>query len=143
MNLFKLGMSAVMSAVLCAGVAFAKEPVDPQPAQPLTYVNASYHKVVPEVAKKMMESEKVVILDVRTPEEVKTDGYIKGSVNVPLDQLKPGVKLEAAPDLNQKILVHCKSGVRAEKASKILVETGYKNVYNFYGTLQWPFGLTK
>ena len=64
-------------------------------------------------------------------------------MNVPLSTLKPGVKLEAAPDLNQKVLVQCKSGVRAEKASKILVESGYKHVYNFYGTSQWPFGLVK
>lgn len=143
MNLRTLALCAAVAASFAFGSVQAKEPVEPQPATPLTYVNPSYHKITPDVAKKMMESEKVVILDVRTPEEVKADGYIKGSVNVPLDQLRPGVKLEAAPDLNQKILVHCKSGVRAEKASKILVETGYKNVYNFYGTLQWPYELTK
>ena len=123
MNLRTLALCAAVAASFAFGSVQAKEPVEPQPATPLTYVNPAYHKITPDVAKKMMESEKVVILDVRTPEEVKTDGYIKGSVNVPLDQLK--------------------SGVRAEKASKILVETGYKNVYNFYGTLQWPFGLTK
>ena len=138
MNLRTLALCAAVAASFAFGSVQAKEPVEPQPATPLTYVNPAYHKITPDVAKKMMESEKVVILDVRTPEEVKA-----GSVNVPLDQLRPGVKLEAVPDLNQKILVHCKSGVRAEKASKILVETGYKNVYNFYGTLQWPYELTK
>ena len=141
MNLFKLGMSAVMSAVLCAGVAFAKEPVDPQPAQPLTYVNASYHKVVPEVAKKMME-EGVVLIDVREPKEF-AEGPVKGAINVPLSVFKPGMKLEAVPNLNDKVLVQCRSGVRAERAAKMLIESGYKNVYNAYGTLQWKYGFVK
>lgn len=143
MNLRTLILCATLGAAVSVGAVQAKEPVEPQPATPLTYTNPGYHKITPDVAKKMMETEKVVILDVRTPKEVKADGYIKGSVNVPLDQLKAGVKLEAAPDLNQKILVHCKSGVRAEKAAVILNQTGYKNVYNFYGTLQWPFELVK
>lgn len=132
-----------MVAGLIAGQAQALEPVNPQPATPLTFEHPAYHKITPDVAKSMMEKGGVVVLDVRTAKEVAEDGRIKGSVNVPLDQLKVGEKLAAAPDLNQKILVHCKSGVRAEKASKILVETGYKNVYNFYGTQQWPFGLEK
>ena len=91
----------------------------------------------------MMEEGNVVILDVRNPDEIQAEGKIKGSVNVPLGELRPGVKLQAAPDLNQKILVHCRSGVRAEKASQILIETGYKDVYNFYGTMQWPYELVK
>lgn len=57
--------------------------------------------------------------------------------------LKPGMKLKAVPNLNDKVLVQCKSGVRAENASKILIETGYKNAYNAYGTSQWKYGLVK
>ena len=128
-------------AMLCSSV-YAQEPVNPQPATPLTYENAAYQKITPDVAKKMMEEGGVVVIDVREPNEY-AEGHVKGAVNVPLSTLKPGVKLEAAPDLNQKVLVQCKSGVRAEKASKILVESGYKHVYNFYGTSQWPFGLVK
>lgn len=134
---------ASMISLLGSTMVYAAEPVNPQPAIPLTFEHQSYHKIVPTEAKKMMEEGNVVILDVRTPEEVKADGYIEGSVNVPLQDLKVGQKLAAAPDLNQKILVHCKSGVRAEKAAKILIETGYTDVYNFYGTLQWPYPLKK
>lgn len=141
MNFMKLGLAAAITAVLSMGMAMAQEPVNPQPARPLTYSNTAYHKVTPDVAKKMME-EGVVLIDVRSPEEY-AEGHVKGAINVPCDQLKVGEKLKAVPNLNDKVLVQCRSGVRAEIASEILVKTGYKNVYNAYGTLQWPFGLVK
>ena len=53
------------------------------------------------------------------------------------------MKLEAVPNLNDKVLVQCRSGVRAERAAKMLIESGYKNVYNAYGTLQWKYGFVK
>lgn len=133
MNL-KAGVLAV-AAALSMGVAVAQEPVDPQPAQPLTYSHPAYHKVTPEVAKQMM-NEGVVLIDVREADEF-AEGHVKGAVNVPLSTFKPGMKLEAVPNLESKVLVQCKSGVRAEKAAKMLVESGYKHVYNAYGTSQW------
>ena len=133
-------ISALLGSVLLCSTAFALEPADPQPATPLTFENPAYQKVVPSVAQEMIK-EGVVVIDVRNPIERITEGYIKGSVNVPLPTLKPGAKLTAAPDFNQKVLVHCRSGVRAENASKILVATGYKHVYNMYGILQWPYEL--
>lgn len=133
-------LSLVLCSALLSTQAFALEPVDPQPATPLTFENPAYHKVVPSEAIKMIR-DGVVVIDVRNPVERITEGFIKGSVNVPLPTLKVGAKINAAPDFNQKILVHCRSGVRAENASKILVATGYKNVYNMYGILQWPYEL--
>lgn len=133
-------VSLLIGSMLLSGAAFALEPVEPQPATPLTFENPAYQKVVPAQAREMIK-EGVVVIDVRNPIERLTEGYIKGSVNVPLPSLKVGAKLTAAPDFNQKILVHCRSGVRAENASKILVQTGYKHVYNMYGILQWPYEL--
>ena len=119
---------------------WAIEPVDPQPAMPLTFENPAYHKVVPSEAREMMKKG-VVVIDVRMPVERIKEGFIEGSVNVPLPYLKPGAMLTAQPDVNQPVLVHCRSGVRAEAASKILIQTGYKAVYNMYGILQWPYDL--
>ena len=87
MNLMRIGLTAMISM----GIACAQEPVDPQPAKPLTYVHPSYHKVTPDVAKKMME-EGVVLIDVREPDEF-AEGHVKGAVNVPMSVLKPGMKL--------------------------------------------------
>lgn len=133
-------VSLLIGSMLLSGSAFALEPVEPQPATPLTFENPAYQKVVPAQAREMIK-EGFVVIDVRNPIERLTEGYIKGSVNVPLSSLKVGAKLTAAPDFNQKILVHCRTGVRAENASKILVQTGYKHVYNMYGILQWPYEL--
>ncbi len=141
MRFAKAGFAAIMTAVLSINVACALEPVDPQPATPLTYSNPAYHKVTPDVAKKMME-EGAVLIDVRNPEEF-ASGHVKGAVNVPLEKFKVGMRLEAVPNVNDKVLVQCRSGVRAERASKILIESGYKNVYNAYGTMQWKYGLVK
>ena len=54
-----------LAAGLLVGQAHALEPVNPQPATPLTYSNPAYHKITPQVAKKMMEEGNVVILDVQ------------------------------------------------------------------------------
>ena len=48
-------LAALCAGMLAFGAAQAQEPVNPQPAQPLTYVNPAYAKVTPEVGKKMME----------------------------------------------------------------------------------------
>ena len=133
-------LSVILGSFLLAGVSHALEPVEPQPATPLTFSDPAYQKVIPSVAKEMI-ADGVVVIDVRSPMERITEGFIPGSVNVPLPALKVGAKLTAAPDFNQKVLVHCRSGVRAENAAKILVATGYKHVYNMYGTLQWPYPL--
>ena len=126
--------------ILAISNAHALEPLEPQPAVPLTFTNPAYQKVVPAEALKMIK-EGVVVIDVRNPIERLTEGYIKGSVNVPLSSLKSGAKLTVAPDFDQKVLVHCRSGVRAENAARILISTGYKHVYNMYGILQWPYKL--
>ena len=51
-------LAALCAGMLAFGAAQAQEPVNPQPAQPLTYVNPAYAKVTPEVGKKMMEEMK-------------------------------------------------------------------------------------
>ncbi len=137
---FKLIFTASALAFLLGGCAAQAqlEPVEPQPASPLTYTHPSYHKVTPDVALQMMKNG-VPVIDVRSPDEYQ-QGHIAGSINVPLDTLKLGTILEAQPDITKPLLVHCRSGVRAEQASKILVESGYQQVYNMYGTLQWPYG---
>lgn len=103
-----------------------------------TEKKASFSNITPEEAKKRMDSEKdIILLDVRTKEEYET-GHIKGSMLIPVDILR----VEAEKNLKDKdssIFIYCRSGNRSVTAANILVELGYKNVYNLGGIKDWPY----
>jgi len=97
-----------------------------------------YKKITHVEAKKIMDTEKdIIILDVRTPEEF-ADSYIDGAINIPNEQIKDSL-LEQIPDKSAKILVYCRSGRRSQEAAKKLIKIGYTNVYDFGGLIDWPF----
>lgn len=98
--------------------------------------------ISPEEAKKRLDSEKgIILLDVRTQEEY--DGeHIKDSVLIPVDKLK-GEAENKLKDKEAVIFVYCRSGNRSTTAANILVELGYKNVYNLGGINQWPYEIVK
>lgn len=68
-----------------------------------------------------------VIIDVRTKGEF-NGGNIKGSVNIPLDQLASN--LGKLKDKNSPIITCCASGMRSANAKMILKSKGYTNVHN-------------
>ncbi|MDC2866594.1 CoA-disulfide reductase [Bacillus sp. BP-3] len=75
------------------------------------------------------------LIDVREPNELK-QGIIKGSVNIPLDELRD--RLHEIPT-DQEIYITCQLGMRGYVAARILMENGYKvkNVdggFKLYGT---------
>ncbi|WIY62022.1 CoA-disulfide reductase [Bacillus arachidis] len=62
------------------------------------------------------------LIDVREPNELK-QGMIKGSVNIPLDELRE--RLDEIP-VNEEIYITCQLGMRGYVAARILMEKGYK-----------------
>ena len=90
-----------------------------------------------EELKKVLDAkEKVVLLDVRTPNEFKRT-RIEGSINIPIDEISLHVE-SVIPDKKQKIYVYCLSGSRSSAACHELVEKGYTNVFNLTsGVLAW------
>lgn len=102
----------------------------------------AYQMIRPEEARRMMERGGVVVLDVRTPEEFAT-GHIKGAVNVPVDAIRPGMRLPFSPNPDTPVLIYCRTGRRAEYAGEALVASGYRHVYNFLGVTQWPYELVR
>lgn len=66
------------------------------------------------------------IIDVRTPGEF-SGGHIKGSVNIPLDNLQ---KQLSKIRKNQPVITCCASGMRSGAAKQILQANGYTEVYN-------------
>ena len=63
------------------------------------------------------------LLDVRNAKELETNGRLKGSVNIPLDNLRDRMK-ELPKD--QPLIVSCHSGLRSYVAERILKQNGYQ-----------------
>ena len=96
------------------------------------YVLASngYLNVNVSEAKQMIETNpSLVILDVRTLEEY-NEGHIENAVLIPVSELES--RLDEL-DIEDEILVYCRSGVRSATASQILVDNGFTGVYNMLG----------
>lgn len=84
----------------------------------------------------------MILLDVRTPEEWVSDGFINGATLLPLQQLQDSMDSEL-PDKDAEIVVYCRSGNRSRQAAEILVNAGYTNVTDLGGIQQWvAAGLT-
>jgi len=71
--------------------------------------------------------EGAIILDVRTKGEYGS-GHIKGSVNIPVDQLPKN--LQKFKDKKRPIITCCASGMRSASAKGILTSNGFSEVYN-------------
>lgn len=68
-----------------------------------------------------------IILDVRSKGEY-AGGHIKGSINIPVDQLSNN--LNKLKDKKKPIITCCASGMRSASAKGILSSNGYTNVHN-------------
>lgn len=68
-----------------------------------------------------------MIVDVRTKGEY-SSGHVKGSVNIPLDQLSANLKKFKSKE--QPIITCCASGMRSGSAKAMLKNAGYTNVHN-------------
>ena len=66
------------------------------------------------------------LVDVRSPGEF-AEGNVKGSVNIPLDQVQN--QLAKFKD-KEYIVVFCRSGNRSGQAKSILEQNGFSNVTN-------------
>ena len=75
------------------------------------------------------DSGRLLLLDVRTPEEFSL-GTIPGALNIPVDDLRK--RIGELPT-GRGILVFCAVGLRGYIASRILIQSGFKEVYNLSG----------
>jgi len=76
-----------------------------------------------------LDLKKTIILDVREPIEREL-GYIEGSINIPVNELRDRLK---ELDKNKLIVVYCAIGLRGYIAIRVLLQNGFKNVKNFSG----------
>ena len=99
---------------------------------------ASYRKISPEEAKEMMDTQEVIILDVREQDEYDS-GHIPDAVLLPVGTIDEGTAAAVIPEKDSTVLVYCRSGNRSKTASVTLAELGYTNIYEFGGIKTWPY----
>ncbi len=98
--------------------------------------NDSYTQIDQETAALMMEiDDGHVIVDVRRIDEFET-GHIPGAICIPNEDIIDTMP-EELPDLNQIILVYCRSGRRSKEAAQKLYDMGYTNIFEFGGIIDW------
>jgi len=89
-----------------------------------------------ELARQLSSKTAPLILDVRTEDEF-TEAHIPGAINIPHDQLAERIG-EINIDKDQAIVVHCRSGRRADLAAIVLNENGFTQILTLQGHfLQW------
>jgi sulfur-carrier protein adenylyltransferase/sulfurtransferase len=89
---------------------------------------------VEQLKQRLDRGEKVFILDVRNPEEVQIS-RIPGSVLLPLPSLPQRLH---ELDRDQEMVVHCKSGMRSQRAIDFLRQQGFTKLSNLKGgILAW------
>ena len=81
----------------------------------------------PKVDYAQLVSGGAIILDVRSKGEY-AGGHIKGSINIPVDQLRNN--FSQLKSKNKPIITCCASGMRSSSAKSILKLNGYTQVHN-------------
>ena len=79
-----------------------------------------------------IELKNVFLLDVRTPDEFAL-GSLPGAVNIPLDEIRD--RMDEIPS-EKPIYTFCAVGLRGYLAYRILIQHGFKDVYNLSGGLK-------
>lgn len=81
-----------------------------------------------ETQQLLSESKDILILDVRTPEEV-AEGKLPGAINIPLNKLSTEVD-EILDYQDKDVLVYCRAGHRSVTACMMLEHVGFDRLYN-------------
>lgn len=99
--------------------------IDPD-SIPVNVLDVESHQMV-----KLLENNPGVLLDIRTPKEV-SKGYLK---NASFINFYDESFLQKASWIkkNQPIYVYCHAGGRSSKAAEMLIELGFREVYNLIG----------
>ena len=98
----------------------------------------TYQQISQEEAKAMMDTQEILILDVREQDEYDA-GHIPGAVLLPVGSITKDTASAVIPAKDTVVLVYCRSGNRSKTASQALAELGYTGIYEFGGINTWPY----
>lgn len=118
----------ILAAAVLLGI-----PARAEPAAPVTIAESAgvVKNVSPDEAEKLLkENAKIVVLDVRTPEEFAA-GHMAGAQNI--DFLEAGFAAKIAQlDPSKTYLLHCAGGGRSSKALSIMEARKFAALYHLH-----------
>ena len=124
-----------MLLTACGNGTSSAEGTQPE-VQTITASAAAYQQITQEKAKEMMQADDGhIIVDVRRQDEYDS-GHIPGAILIPNESIGTEQPKEL-PDLDQVILIYCRSGRRSKEASQKLADMGYTHIYEFGGIIDW------
>ena len=129
MKRYIVAATMVLSLVSC-GEAQTKK--DSNSSSSVEQISETNYKVVSQTEfETLIKAGKGQLLDVRTPGEFNA-GHIKNADNIDFTGSDFREKV-ATLDREKPVLIYCHSGNRSGKASLILKELGFKEVYDLQG----------
>ena len=90
--------------------------------------------VTPEELNQLMAEENVLVVDIRTAQEV-TQGQIKDALHFDFYDDNFAIQMGELPK-DEPIALYCASGKRSVRAATELVEMGFLEVYDLQGGIQ-------
>ncbi len=94
--------------------------------------NRAVKAVSPSDAKQMMGAKDAVLLDIRSAQEIESQGAIDGALVMEHGKVVFNIK-KKVHDANKTLLVICKKGSRSALVAQQLQEMGYKDVHRIKG----------
>src|SRR4030043_1557554 len=131
-KIFKSGIFYLISAALIALLFFniSLAGCKTQESKPASITNIT----ADEVYKMLSSNKDYFILDVRSKEEFDS-GHIEGAYLVPVSELEN--RLAELPR-DKPVIVYCRSGSRSTSAANILLDKGFKEIFNMAGgIIEW------
>jgi rhodanese-related sulfurtransferase len=131
-KIFKSGIFYLASAALIALLFFniSLAGCKTQESKPASITNVT----ADEVYKMLSSNKDYFILDVRSKEEFDS-GHIEGAYLLHVSELEN--RLAELPQ-DKPIIVYCRSGSRSTSAANILLEKGFKEIFNMTGGItEW------
>ncbi len=91
--------------------------------------SGTYNKIDSAKTEELVsEQEKTLVIDVRDTEKY-NNGHLENAINIPFDEFESRIDELKGYD-EQNIVLICNTGNKSGKAGQILVDNGFKKVYN-------------
>ena len=95
-----------------------------------------YMTIKPSTANEIMK-EDCLTIEVSV-QEYYDEMHVVGAISIPLEVLSEKID-EMYLDPNKTILVYSRSGERSQQGAQLLIDKGFKEVYEFGSIMDWPF----